>query len=921
MKYFIKLISVVLFTTIVSYPNDLSIDQEISKHATQLFLKSDFDTLTTKARQYLKSKEKTINGTWKLRLLYKGIFDAFNVQIEDEQYWDHLEKKLLAWNTKYPNEPITYNTYASLLYHKAWMYRGLSYTKNVSQKDFQRFHSEANKAKRYLLKHKDLASKDPQWYALMLSIARGIGMDKKEFSDLFDEAIHKYPDYDTLYEFALYYMSPNWFNFSKEKVEKYAKKVLKTSKDKNGAYAKFYMYAKKIIYKETLFYQSDANWTQLKNSFGKLIKSYPTQYNLNQFAYFACLKGDTNTTQKLIDYRITKPILSVWKSRDIYDRCKTLSKNKTSNENNTKVTTIKPNELSEYIQHTTSDKLQVFYFSSYTKNCKVCDIQYFKKIAKQYNGKVDFISVNLYPEKSIFKYPSLFIPYYLPDTPAIMLMFKKKIIRRIFNVDLVARYNDYLKKIDTTIEELNKPGFLKMFKETISDKASFLNSDDEIRFLDPLFLRNKGFKARACSVNLDKNRIVCGQNFSFSSQEEANQLAFERCEKKRAYIGIHDQCRFHRIGDKYVYENDFFNKKKKITSVGFKTISSQKIKPYIFKNSSTKPQYIYFRRENQEIAKGVVQLSKKFKHSVDFLSVEINGDDNDFDATLKQYFGLVRLPTSIVVYRNKIIISFDENHIERFWIDYIEQQLEYLLKNLSNQDYLRHFGKGIHGNYYFAYNAKTRTFYNTKRYLALKKLKAWFVALGNNYSVYGWASGYDNRYALLRKAYLNCKMNSVGHNIPNECNLYMYNDHYTYNDPTSDEILRIKEEFTTQEKLVESLSINKIDEYTQNLSYHKPVLILFGGDKSSHTIVELMAQYYKNKVHFVWTNFDLYNHDTMHKKIQKRFHIKYNRHIAIIYKGEIVLSTTIGPLGGNGNYSRKMIIEQIEKLLGDSSSR
>ena len=918
MRYGIRFLFILLLSTIVSYSSGSSVNKEISKHATKLFLNNDFDNLIVEAKKYLKNKEKTINGNWKLRSLYKGVFNTFNIEIKDEQYWNHLEEKLLSWSKSYPNEPITYITYASLLYHKAWMYRGQSYAKNVSKKDFQRFNEELNKARQYLLKYKDFASNDPQWYVLMLSIARGSGMDEKEFSDLFNEALNKYPDYDTLYEFAIYYMSPNWNNFSKEKIEQYAQKVLKISKDADGSYAKFYMYAKKNIYKETLFYQSDVNWSKLKNSFDKLIRSYPTQYNINQFAYLACLKGDIDITKELMSNRVSRPILSIWKSRDTYNRCKVLSENKASNNDNYKVKTITADELTSYIQNTTTDKPQLFYFSSYIKGCKVCDIHHFKKMAKKYHGKVEFISVNLYPENSINKYPNLYISYYLPSIPSMMFIYKKKIIRRILYVDLVKKYRDYVRKIDTTIKELRNPEFLKMFKETISDKASYLNSNDEIRFLDPLFLSSEGYKARACSVSLYKNRIACGQNFSPFSQDVSNQSALDECEKEKARIGIKDECRFQRIGKKYVYENDIVNKKKKMISTGFKNILSKEIKLYILKKSSIKPQYIYFKRKNHDIAKGIIKLSKKFKNSVDFLSVDIEGFDNDSDLDLKKYFGLINLPTSVVVYKNKLVIFYDENHIEKFWIGYIEQQLKYLLKNLHNKKYLNLFGEGINGDYYFAYNAKTRTYYNKNQYLAFKNLKAWFVALGNHYYEYGWASGYDNSYELLRHAYLNCKINSVGYNIPNDCDLYMFDNNYTYINPPSNEVLRIKKEFTTGPDLVNSVSINKLDEYSKNMSYSKPVFILFGGDKNLHKVVELMARYYENKVNFIWLNFDLLNNDALHKRIQKKFNIKYNRHIAIIYKGKIILSETTGPLSGNGNYGRKKIIEQLEKLLDKS---
>jgi len=909
MKYFIKLLLLFIFVTVNSHSIELTKEKEISKISKQLFLNNGFKSLTSNSNDFLKNKDRTLEGKWKLRSLYKGVFDSFNINIKDEQYWNSLEKKLLVWQKKYPHSSISYISYASYLYHKAWMYRGGNSGENVTKMAFQNFYKEMKNSKEYLLKYKDIASNDPQWYVLMLSLARGEGMPENEFSELFDEALHKHPNYDALYEFSIYYMKPNWNNFSKEKIEQYAQRVLKFSKDKDGSYAKFYMLAKDNIYHDAFFYKSDVNWSTMKNSFSKLIKSYPTQHNFNQFAYYSCLKDDRSTLRELMNNKITKPIISIWKSQDNYDRCKKLAMNQKVDDSY-KITTIKPNELNDYIQNATEDKAQLFYFGSYPKQCKICDINYFKKLAKRYEGKVEFVSVNLYPEKSIFKYPNVYKPYYMTSTPSMMLVYKKKIIRRMHYIDFVTKYKEYIQKIDSTIKELDNPNFLTMFSTTINNKASYVNSHDEIRFLDPLYLSATSYKARACSVNLYKNRIAIGQAFSFHSQDEANKLALLYCERQKARFGLKDECKFHRLNKKYVYEDTIPKIKKNKISI-FKNILSNNIKKHIVDANTTKPQYIYFKRSNKNIANGVLNLSKEFNSSIDFISVDID-NINSIDIELKKYFGLRKLPSSVLVYKKKIILTNNENHFEKFWIQAEKEQIEYFLNNLNNKKYLDLFSEGLNNNYYLEYNSKIRTYSNKRRYLKLSKPKAWFTALGNSYSVYGWGND-SNLSVMLRNSYINCKMNSIGYNIPNDCQLYMLNDEYVYNKPVNSMVSKIQDEIKNGTDLVKSIEINELDKYIKNNSQNKPLYIYFGGDKNTQEVLELMAKLYKSKINFVWLNLDENNSDLLHQKIKKKFNIKRNFHTVIFFKDKTIFSS-LGRLDGNGNYGRKKILELLSKI-------
>ena len=713
-----KLIVAILFYSLLSqsmlYADELKERKIIFDMGSKLIKKNDFKTLTELANKYMKNESRTSSGKWKLRLLYKGIFSTFNMDMTDKKYWNDLEKNILKWTKDYPNEPISHIVYGSLIYHKAWMYRGSSYAKNVKKNNWTLFYKELNKAKKYISDHKTIAFNDPQWYVLMLSIARGESLNEKLFEKLFDEALKKYPDYYPIYEYALHYMSPNWNNFTKEEIEKNAKRVLNISKDEDGTYARYYLMANDIIYRDSLFYSSNLDWSLLSKSIDKVLKKYPTQYNINNFAYLSCLSNNKDKTIELMNKITDKSILKIWKNNENFNRCNELDKN-----NKYTITTIKPNELYNHIQKNNTDKPQLFYFSSYKNNCKVCDINLFYKLEKDFKNKINFISVNLSPENKIYKFPYIYRNFYINSTPSLMLVYKKKIVRRIINVNL-SNDNKYVKHmLNTTLLDLKNLSILEQFKELIVDKASYLNSNDTVRIVDYNYRANKNkYKARAYAVSLRKNRFAQGlQTIRVSTQEEANQLAMEECEQRRMQLEINDQCRLHSVGNKYVYESEKYNSSKvKQINKELTEISPKDVKKYIIKNSDTKPIFIHFKQINQNTSKPLIRLAKDYRNKMKFLLVNFDTINNNFNQELKKYFNLNTLSYSAIVYKKKIILINSRSHNEKYTIKQLRLQIKKIFLKLKENDTFTEFGKGINGNNYYRFNAELTTKINTSRY-------------------------------------------------------------------------------------------------------------------------------------------------------------------------------------------------------------
>lgn len=69
-----------------SIASELEVRQDIKTGTTVFFLKNKFDRLDYFSKKYLKYKERTSSGIWKLSLFYSGIEGLTNVQNKGDNY-------------------------------------------------------------------------------------------------------------------------------------------------------------------------------------------------------------------------------------------------------------------------------------------------------------------------------------------------------------------------------------------------------------------------------------------------------------------------------------------------------------------------------------------------------------------------------------------------------------------------------------------------------------------------------------------------------------------------------------------------------------------------------------------------------------------------------------------------------------------
>ena len=291
------------------------------------FLREDFSQLEETSRTYRSTRSRTPSGIWKLTVFHAGVLDAIGERAraqEREAAFRELEGMTTRWAERHPNSPSARIAHSVVLIFHAWAFRGEGYASTVKPEAWEPFRKYIGMARANLERHKSVAAVDPRWYQVMLTVAKAEGWARDEFDRLLDEALDREPLFYETYFRALEYLLPKWHGGTRE-IDDFARNaVQRTSKQEGqGMYARIYWFASQTEFRNRLFRDSKVVWPLMKSGFDDVMARYPDAWNLNSYAYFACLAQDKPKTRELLE-RIKADIVSeAWQPRSVRESCAT----------------------------------------------------------------------------------------------------------------------------------------------------------------------------------------------------------------------------------------------------------------------------------------------------------------------------------------------------------------------------------------------------------------------------------------------------------------------------------------------------------------------------------------------------------------------------------------------------------------------
>lgn len=273
----------------------------------------NFARLEAMSNDYRDNGSRTSSGLWKLTLFYKGIADSFNAPATDEDAWRLADDTVQAWIRSYPSSPSAHLARVEMYVGRGWAYRGTSYSTGVSDDAWKPFRQQIALARSELEKIKPIASSDPYWYQSMANIANLQAWDEPRFDEIVEEGLKRYPRFYEIYFRAIEYYLPKWHGDAGS-IERFARTAVALSKaeEGHGLYARIYWFAFQSQYRNRLFRDSMVDWPTMKLGIDDVMRSYPDDWNTNNFAYFACLAEDKPKTAELLARIKGPPMQGVW---------------------------------------------------------------------------------------------------------------------------------------------------------------------------------------------------------------------------------------------------------------------------------------------------------------------------------------------------------------------------------------------------------------------------------------------------------------------------------------------------------------------------------------------------------------------------------------------------------------------------------
>ncbi|NHZ80979.1 hypothetical protein F2P44_17095 [Massilia sp. CCM 8695] len=273
---------------------DMRAREALASETNRYLQACDYKALEALYQRIRGAGQRTPSGIWKQALFYNQL-RGFGQWSTDAAYWDTVQTRVRAWRKQYPTSVPARLFEAYMLFKRAEANRGSGYYDTLTEQQRRDLGEGSAAAMRVLEAAQALAAKadDAEWHRAMLNVFPYTNQFTQAlYQEKIGAAMVRYPHYHEAYFTAAGFSMAHW-NGAPDAVEQLALSLNKAGGKEQGAmYARLYWYMDQSAYKGKIFERSQADWPTMRASFETLVAQYPDPWNLNAYAYFACLAND-----------------------------------------------------------------------------------------------------------------------------------------------------------------------------------------------------------------------------------------------------------------------------------------------------------------------------------------------------------------------------------------------------------------------------------------------------------------------------------------------------------------------------------------------------------------------------------------------------------------------------------------------------
>ena len=327
-----------IFVQVTAFASEASERDAIMADVKSAFLKDDFAWIEQQYSEMNRNSARLPSGVLKSARLLYGLTHAVelpsmpggtyeNMRRDRQAHWLAMEDKTARWQQAYPKSSVAAFARSEVFTRHAFFYRGSAYAKDVDPAMWKPFKEYIDRAFNALALPNSKIVRDQAWYCAMIKVAQFQDMDDNQYAGLVDEASNKYPSYYEVYFYAANKLAPKWGG-SPEAFDWLANlAVSKTRKTEGMAlYARLYWSIAQGEFNDDLFSRTLADWKKMKLGFDDIVKTYPSGWNLNNYAWFACMARDRTTLERVFKQIGEDIDTSLWTRPERLNRCRNFAK-------------------------------------------------------------------------------------------------------------------------------------------------------------------------------------------------------------------------------------------------------------------------------------------------------------------------------------------------------------------------------------------------------------------------------------------------------------------------------------------------------------------------------------------------------------------------------------------------------------------
>ena len=181
----------------------------------------------------------------------------------------------------------------------AWEARGGGYASEVSPEGWKIFKERLDRASRALADGESAGRQSPVWYWIAISIAGSRGDPAPILDRMCDEGAASFPHFLPIYYTRLNFLLPQWGG-SYDRVDAFVRRsVMRTQAAEGTAlYAILYASVHSTYHGDDFFHETRASWRLMRHGYEDEVAQ--GRANLNEYATFACIARDRDTTRGLL---------------------------------------------------------------------------------------------------------------------------------------------------------------------------------------------------------------------------------------------------------------------------------------------------------------------------------------------------------------------------------------------------------------------------------------------------------------------------------------------------------------------------------------------------------------------------------------------------------------------------------------------